>query len=62
MVEVEPTSLEFDDDNFSVEYESFSCGSNINECLDADFYVEFESFSFDPIIRDPYLGLTSLNF
>ena len=48
--EVEPNNLEYDDDILSVEYESFSCGFDINEGLDEGFCVEYESFSFDPII------------
>ena len=46
-----PTNLEFDDDDhFSIEFESFSCGFNGNEGLDVDVRVEYESFSFDLFI------------
>jgi len=49
---VEPTNLQFDNDNFSVEYESFSCGFDVNEGLNVDTCVEYNSFSFDPVITN----------
>jgi len=49
---IEPTVLDFDDDVLFVEYESFSCEFDINECFDEGFYAAYESFSFDPIIPD----------
>ena len=39
--EVESTSLEFNDDIISVEYESFSCELVINESLDKGFCIEY---------------------
>ena len=47
-----PTILDFDDDIFYAEYESFSYGFDVTEGLDVGFHVEYESFSFDPIIPD----------
>jgi len=50
-----PTTLEFNDDILSVEYESFSCGLDVNESFDGSFCIEYESFSFDPLIPlDPF--------
>jgi len=46
---LEPTILDFDDDILSIEYESFSCGFDVNVSLDVDLCAEYESFSFDPI-------------
>ena len=48
VVKLRPADLEFDDDNFFVEYELLSYGFNINKHLDVGFYVTYESFSFDP--------------
>jgi len=45
-----PTTLEFNDDILSVEYESFSYGLHVNESFDEVFCIEYESFSFDPLI------------
>jgi len=50
--EVEHSSLKFDDDILSMEYESCSYGLDINESFDECFCVEYDSFSFDPIITD----------
>jgi len=47
-----PTILDFDDDILSIEYESFSCGVDVNVSLDVDLSDEYESFSFDPIQAD----------
>jgi len=47
-----PTILDFDNDILYAEYESFSCGFDVNEGLDVGFHVEYESFSFDPVIPD----------
>jgi len=47
---IEPTKLEFNDDNLSIEYESFSCEFDGNESFDEGFYAEYESFSFYPIL------------
>jgi len=44
--------LDFDDDILFVEYEYFSCGFDIDESFDEDFYGEYESFSFDLIHID----------
>jgi len=46
---IEPTTLKFDDDILSIEYEYFSCGFNVTVGLDVDLRAEYESFSFDPI-------------
>jgi len=43
------TKLEFNDDILSIEYESFSCGFDVNVGLDVNLCAEYESFSFDPI-------------
>ena len=60
--EVEPTNLKYDNDTFSVEYESFSCEFDINECFDEGFYAAYESFSFDPIIPDILFELYKSKF
>ena len=33
---IEPTILDFKDDTLSIEYESFSCGFDVNVGLDVD--------------------------
>ena len=38
---IEPTSLKFGNDILSIEYESFSCGFDINEGLNEGFCVEY---------------------
>jgi len=53
---IEPTTLKFDDDILSIEYESFSCGFDVNVGLDVDLCVEYESFSFEPIPTDLLFG------
>jgi len=60
--EDEPTNLKFDDDILSIEYQSFSCGFDINESLDEGFYVEYKSFFFlTPSLLTSPLNLASLN-
>jgi len=49
---IELTILDFDDDIFYVEYESFSCQLDVTEGFDVGFHVKHESFSFDPVILD----------
>ena len=44
--------MEFSDNILSIEYESFSCGVNVNVGSDVDLCAEYESFSFDPIRID----------
>jgi len=41
---VEPTNLEFSDDNFSVEHKSSLCGFDVNEDLNVDICVEYLFF------------------
>ena len=41
--------MEINDDILSIEYESFSCGFDVNVGLDVNLCAEYESFSFDPI-------------
>ena len=53
---IEPTNFQFDDDIFSVEYESISCGFDVNVGLDVDLCAEYESFSFEPIQIDLLFG------
>jgi len=43
---IEPTILDFDDDILFVEFESFSCGFDIDEGFDEGFCVEYESYFF----------------
>jgi len=59
---VELTNLEFDDDPFSVEYESFLCGFDVNKGLNVDIYVDYKSFSFDPIITNHLFGPSKFEF
>ena len=40
--------MDFDDDILFVDYESFSCGFDIDESFDEGFCAEYEYFSFDP--------------
>jgi len=49
---VELTSLEFDYDNLSIAYDSFSYGLNQNIESYNDFCAKQESFSFDSIITN----------
>ena len=58
---IEPSNLQFDDDIFSVEYESISCGFDVNVGLDVDLSAEYESFSFDPSKLTSFLKIASLN-
>jgi len=37
---IEPTKLELHDDILSIEYESFSCGFDVNASLDVDMCAE----------------------
>ena len=48
--EVEPTNLECDDDVLFVEYESCSCGLDVNMGFAVDLCVEYEPVSFNTII------------
>ena len=41
-----PTTLKFDDDLVSIEYESFLCGFDVNVGLDVDLCAKYESFFF----------------
>ena len=59
--EATPTKLEFNDDILSTEYESFSCGFDVNVSLDVDLCAEYASFSFDPSKLTSFLNLASLN-
>jgi len=54
--EATPTRLEFSDDILSIEYESFSCGFDVNVGLDVNLCAEYESFSFYPIRTDLLFG------
>ena len=47
---VKLTTLEFNDDILSVEYESFSCEFNFDENFDEGFCVEYESLFFNRLI------------
>jgi len=49
---LEPPNWEFNDDILSIEYESFSCGFDVNVSFGADLCAEYESFSFEPIQPD----------
>jgi len=46
---IKPTKLKFNDVILSIEYESFSCGLDVNVGFDMDLCVEYEFSSFDPI-------------
>jgi len=46
---IEPTTLKFNNDILSIEYEYFLCGFDVNVGLNENLCVEYESFSFDPI-------------
>jgi len=54
--------LKFYDDILYAEYESFSCGFDVNEGLAMCFCVQYESFSFDPIISDLILEKSKTEF
>ena len=58
---IEPTILDFDDDILLVEYESFSCGFDINESFDEGLCAEYESFSLTPSKLTSLLNYESLN-
>jgi len=62
VVKVGPTNLEFDNDIFCVEYESFSYASNEIESFDVRFCVEYESFFFDLIITYPLFEPSKCKF
>jgi len=49
--------LDFDDDILSIEYESFSCGFDVNVSLDMDLYAEYESVSFDHVQPKSFLNI-----
>ena len=42
--DIEPTILDFDDDILYVEYESFSCGFDLDESSDEGFCAEYNFF------------------
>ena len=61
-MEDEPPTLKYEDDIFSIEYESFSYGRDDNKGLDVGFCVQYESFSFDPILSNFILDSSKFEF
>jgi len=59
---IAPSTLKFEDDILSIEYESFSCGFDVNVGLDVDLCVKYKSFSFEPIQTDFFFGKCKSEF
>ena len=54
--------MDYDDDIFSIEYESFSYGLDYNEDLDVCFCIKYEHRTFDPMISDLILEKSKPEF